>query len=333
MIDTEMLEKLSAEKVPLIEKELRKVLPAEGLPNLHDAAWYHIGTGGKKLRPLLAIVTYESLTNDRIEKILPFAAACDLLHNWILIHDDIEDGDKVRRDKPAVWIKYGLAHGINIGDYLAQKVYELILNSRSYGVDNEKIFKLISAVVDTTVRTAEGQAMDINLRNNDNPTEKDYLDMVVRKTAHYLTISMIGAAIIAGREELIQKLIEFGRNIGPAFQIADDILDLTEGKGRKELGRDIKEGKRSILIVHCLTKCTGEERARLLSMLNKTAEETTDADVDYVSRLFEKYDSIDYARKKADELIAKAKRIADSLPQKLRDILYFFADYSVQRRK
>lgn len=327
------IEKLSAEKVPLIEKELKKVFQENGLPNLHDAIWYHIGTGGKKLRPLLAILTYESLCKDSIEKILPFSAACDILHQWVLVHDDIEDGDRMRRDKPAVWVKYGLAHGINIGDYMAQKVYELILNSKNYGVSNEKIFKLISAVVDTTVKTAEGQTMDINLRSSNEPTEEEYMQMVIGKTAHYMTVPIVGAAIVSDREDLVPKIIEFGRCLGPAFQIADDILDLTEGKGRKEIGRDIKEGKRSILVVHCLFKCTNDEKTKIISILNKSPEETTNEDITYVISLFDKYGSIEYAKNKANELIEKAKSVADEFPEKLRDILYFFADYAVERRK
>src|SRR3990167_2485100 len=217
------IEKLTKEKYHLIDGEMNAVFNGN-IPNLHDAIQYHMGTGGKRLRPLLAILTYEAL-GGRDEKILPFAAACEVLHNWFLVHDDIEDGDKVRRDKPAVWVKYGLAHAINAGDYMAQKVYELILNSRKYGVDEKIVNDLLEAMVQTSIRTAEGQAMDINMRSA-SPSENDYMDMVIGKTAHYLTVPMVGAAILAGRKELIPRLIEFGMQIGPAFQIADDVLDL-----------------------------------------------------------------------------------------------------------
>jgi geranylgeranyl diphosphate synthase type I len=291
-----------------------------------------MAAGGKRLRPLLAIMTYEAL-GGKDDKILPFAAACEVLHNWLLVHDDIEDGDKVRRDKPTVWVKYGLAHGINIGDFMAHKVFELILMSKEKGLSDDVVFRLLKAMTDTALRTSEGQALDMNLRNNINPTEKEYLESAIGKTARYLTVPMIGAAIVSGNDKLIPKLIEFGTYLGPAFQIADDILDLTEGKGRKEIGRDIKEGKRSILVVHCLSKCSKDEKTKLLSILSKPPEQTTDSDVTYVKKLFIKHGSIDYARKKADELTAKAKKTADSFNPKLREILYFFADYAVQRRK
>lgn len=325
------IEKLQKSKGSLIDKILGDVF-AGSVPNLHDAVKYHMGTGGKRLRPLLAITTYEAL-GGKDDKIIPFAAACEVLHNWLLVHDDIEDSDRVRRDKPALWVKYGLAHGINVGDYMAHKVFELILKSKDFGVDNDSVFRLMKAMNDTALRTAEGQAMDINLRQKNNPTEKEYFASVIGKTAHYLTIPMIGAALLSENEKLIPRLVEFGSCLGLAFQITDDLLDLTEGKGRGETGRDIKEGKRTLMVIHCLSKCTKEEKKKLLTILNKTPEKTTDADVKHVKSIFEKYGSIGYARRKADDFTAKAKKTADSFPGKLREILYFFADYAVQRRK
>lgn len=324
--------KIYEQKGHLIDREIERVFPKDGLKNLDDAVWYHLGTGGKRIRPLLAIVTCEALGGD-VDKILPFAASCEILHNWLLVHDDIEDGDKIRRDQDAVWVKYGFAHGINVGDYMAQKVYELILKSKQYGVDDENILKLMDAMLNASLRTAEGQAMDMNLRDNDNPTEDDYMKMVTGKTAHYFTVPMVGGAIVAGREELVDKIIEFGKYSGPAFQIRDDILDLTEGKGRKEIGRDIKEGKRSILAVHCLDKCDKEEKTKLLEILNRGVEDTTDEDVLYAKHLFEKHGSIEYSTKKAEELTEKAKETIKNLPPKLKEVLEFFADYLVKRKK
>jgi geranylgeranyl pyrophosphate synthase len=329
MID---IEKVLKEKGRLIEDELEKVFSGKDIPNLYDAIQYHMGTGGKRLRPVLAIVTCEALGGDS-KKVIPFAAACELLHNWLLIHDDIEDGDRIRRNKPALWVKYGLAHGVNAGDLMSQKVYELILDSRNYGVDDATTFRLIQAMVDTAVRTAEGQAMDINLRNENNPTEEKYMKMIKGKTAYYLTVPMVGGAIIAGASEtVIKKIIKFGEYAGPAFQIADDLLDLTEGKGRGEIGSDIKEGKRSILVTHCISKCGEEEKERLIEILNKPRDETTKEDILWVKSLFEKYGSLEYARKKGEDLIQKAKSVAAELPPEAGNILSFFADFIIKRK-
>jgi len=173
--------------------------------------------------------------------------------------------------------------------------------------------------------------------------------MITGKTAHYLTLPMVGAAVAAGsRQDMINKMIEFGKFIGPAFQITDDVLDLTEGKGRGEIGRDIKEGKRSILVIHCLSKCTKDEKKKIIEILNKSPEKTSSADVEilnkspektssadvaFAKKLFEKYKSIEYARSRAESFAAQAKKIADTMPRNLKEILYFFADYLVKRRK
>lgn len=322
---------LAKEKAALFDSEIEEVFAGD-IPNLHDAIRYHIAEPGKRLRPLLAFLTCEALGGNA-QRVVPFAAACDVLQHWILIHDDIEDGDTVRRGQAAVWVKYGIAHGVNVGDYMSHKVYELILRSKRYGVSDAITQKLLEAMVEAVVRTAEGQAMDINLRGSSNPTEEEYMRMVVGKTAHYMTVPMVGGAIVAGRDDLLQKLIEYGQAVGPAFQITDDLLDLTEGKGRGETGRDIKEGKRSLLVVHCLQNCEPHEREKLLDILNKPVEKTTHEDVLLAKSLFEKHGSVDYAKRRAKECGEEARRIAKQFPPRLAEILIYVADYMEQRKK
>jgi len=308
---------------------MEKAIPREGVRNLNDAVWYHLDSGGKRIRPVLAILTCEALGGD-VRKVLKFAAACEILHNWLLIHDDIEDGDRTRRDKPAVWVKYGVGHGINVGDFMSEKVYDLIINSE---LDEIKKVKLIKEIVETCVKTSEGQTLDMNLRNNNCPSEKSYTKMIELKTAWYLTLPMVGGAIVAGRPELREKIREFGMRAGPAFQIADDLLDLTKGKGRGEIGSDIKEGKRSIIAVHCSSKCNQKERERLFKILNKPREKTGKKDVIFVKKLFEKYHSLDYAKNKAKSLVKESRKITSDLPEKIRNVLDQFAEYLVERKK
>lgn len=325
----ERVERILEEKGKLIEKEIEKVIPREGIPNLNDAVWYHLGSGGKRIRPVLAILTCEVLGGD-VRKVLPFAAACEILHNWLLIHDDIEDGDKVRRGKPAVWVKYGIDHGINVGDFMSEKVYDFIINSE---FDYITKVRLIKEIMETCVKTSEGQAMDMNLRKNNNPSEKDYMKMIELKTAFYLTLPMVGGAIIARRPELTEKIREFGIKIGPAFQMADDLLDLTKGKGRGEIGSDIREGKRSIMVVHCSSRCGQEEKKRMFEILNKPREKTGKRDIIFVKGLLEKHGSLEYAKKKAKSLVEESRRITSGLPENIRNVLDEFAEYLVERKK
>lgn len=323
------VERILKEKGELIEKEIERVIPRKGIRNLNDAVWYHLDSGGKRIRPVLAILTCESLGGD-VNKVLKFAAACELLHNWLLIHDDIQDGDKIRRDKPAVWVKYGIDHGINIGDFMSERVYNLIINS---DIDDNTKLKLISEIVETCSKTAEGQALDMNLRKNNDPKESDYMEMIELKTAWYLTLPMVGGSIIADKPELTGKIKEFGMKAGPAFQMADDLLDLTKGKGRGEIGSDIREGKRSIMVVHCSSKCESKEKNKLFEILNKPREKTSKEDISYIKKLFEKYGSLDYAKNKAKSLIEESKKITKGMPEKLRRILDQFAEYLIERKK
>ncbi|NIO22603.1 MAG: hypothetical protein GTN38_01065 [Candidatus Aenigmarchaeota archaeon] len=325
----ERVEKILGKKGNLIEKEIERVIPKEDIPNLNDAVWYHMGTGGKRIRPVLAIMTCEALGGDT-RRILPFAAACEILHNWLLVHDDIEDGDRIRRDQPAVWVKYGIDHGINVGDYMSEKVYEFVINS---DLDDSKKIRLIKEILDTSVKTAEGQTMDMNLRKNDNPSENDYMRMIEGKTSYYLTLPMVGGAIVSEKPELVDKIRKFGMKVGPAFQIADDLLDLTAGKGRGETGSDIREGKRSIMVVHCSSRCNEEERKKLFKILNKARDKTTREDILSVKTLFEKHGSIEYAKEKAKSLIEESKRITSGMPSELKEILDQFAEYLVERKK
>jgi geranylgeranyl pyrophosphate synthase len=156
--------------------------------------------------------------------------------------------------------------------------------------------------------------------------------MIEMKTAWYLTLPMVGGAIIAGRQDLAGSIKEFGMKVGPAFQIADDLLDLTKGKGRGETGSDIKEGKRSMMVVHCVSRCGEDERKRLFEILDAPRGKTKRGDVEYVRRLFEKYGSLDYARGRARSLVAGSKNISSSLPRELREILDGFAEYLVERK-
>ncbi|MGQ4832845.1 MAG: polyprenyl synthetase family protein [Candidatus Asgardarchaeia archaeon] len=323
------------EKKDLIEKYLDKIMPKDQeTENFYDAMRYAIFIGGKRIRPILSLVATE-LAGGNIDAALPFAAAIEMIHNFTLIHDDIEDGDTTRRNKPAVWVKYGLDNGINIGDGLFTLAYQHILNSDIY--DAEQKLKLLKILTDTTLEICEGQALDMSFRRKDVVTEEDYMRMIFKKTGVLLSAALKGGAIIARTSDpnLIEALEDYGKHIGPAFQIRDDILDLTEGKGREAIGNDIREGKRSLLVIHLLQKCAPEERKKVLEILNKPRDKTTESDVRYIIELMNKYGSIEYAMQKSIELKNKAvnalKNIDDNNIYK--KLLIKLAEFIVYRKK
>ncbi|MFQ5838266.1 MAG: polyprenyl synthetase family protein [Thermoplasmata archaeon] len=314
-----------AEKSSLIDQELASFLERAGdVPNLHEGITYAMGLDiqerkkrGKRLRPVLCLLTCESLGGD-VYRATPFAMACEMLHNFLLVHDDIEDEDVKRRGRDSVWVRFGRDHGINIGDYMFAQTYELVLTSLERGVETSKVLRLVDLVTQTVEKTGEGQAMDISARRSREATFEDYMKVVTAKTGFYLAAPLIGGAVLADASpEIVDVLRSLGDKIGPIFQIADDIIDLTEGKGRGERGSDIKEGKRSFLVVFVAHRCTPSEREEMFRILDRPRAEVTQEEVEWVIDLFEGYKAVEAARSKGEELMAEAQSLLKRLPTPL----------------
>jgi geranylgeranyl pyrophosphate synthase len=314
-----------------IECELDAVFPADRNHHLNCAIRYHLATGGKRIRPVLALLTCEQLGGDP-ERALPFAVSAEILHNMFLLHDDIEDGDRVRRDKATVWVEYGVGNAVNCGDYMLARAYRVLIDAYARTPLGAPLIDLFTFVLE---RTIEGQALDINTRGSENLTVDEYLNMVELKTGHYLGFTMTGGAIIAqATQEVRDRLARVGRLLGPAFQIRDDIIDLTEGKGRGgEIGCDIREGKPSMLLAAALPHCNAGEKAELVGILRKPREQTTEEDVRRAIGIFKKYNAIGFAQKFADDLVAQALRIVDQIPFKEPETFRSFARFISARKR
>jgi len=314
---------------PVIEAFLTEKEPIE---NLTDGVFYSIEAGGKKIRPFLCYEVCRHLRGD-VDKVVPFAAVMEIMHNWILIHDDIQDGDTFRRNKPTIWAKYGVPHAINIGDFLQNKVYQITIEEGKKILDNTKILKILNLISETIIYTTQGQALDINLRNDDSPTLEKYIRSVMLKAGYYLACPMIVGAIVADADDsIIETITHFGKYIGPAFQIRDDLIDLTTGKGRNYvIGNDIREGKRTLIVIHTLSNCSQKEKQSLINILNKDRSEVIREEVDWTIELFKKSSSIDYAENYAQSLIEKAKNETGSLPSDLSAFLKEIAEFMIKR--
>ena len=194
--------------------------------------------------------------------------------------------------------------------------------------------RLVDLFLSTYERTVAGQALDINSRCEARFTIEDYLRMVTLKTGHYLVLGMVGGAIIAGAPEAtLECLRQLGESLGPAFQIRDDILDLTAVKGRGGVsGSDIREGKASILYAHALAHSSPAEGERLLAVMRKPREETTDADVAAVLGLYGQCGSIAFAQQTADQLIREAQVALDALPVEQQRVFRELVTYIAERK-
>jgi len=316
----EDIKKILTEIKPLIDGEIEKHIPRKGEPQvLFDGCWKYFDYGGKRHRPALIALSCEAL-NGKIEDTIIAGAALEIAHTFLLIHDDIEDFSETRRGNPCLHVTYGTPHAINMGDYLHIKIYETLLSGKgSWGT--EKTLKIIELITEMLKITGEGQAMEIDQRDKDlsEATMEWYEKMSLSKTGYYSggTPCAIGAIIANGTEEQIGTLKDFGFAIGVAFQIQDDILNLTmseeevkvaPGTGGggygKDFAGDLKEGKRTLILVHAFQDASEEEKNRMRELIGKkdiTLEEKKE-----VIEIMNKLGSIDYAKRYARKMMEDA---------------------------
>ncbi|MDD5616795.1 MAG: polyprenyl synthetase family protein [Candidatus Methanoperedens sp.] len=270
---------------------------------------------GKGIRPALCLAAAASVGGD-YNKAIDTGAAIELLHNAFLIKDDIVDQSLYRRGDLTLNRKYGLALAANAGD--AVKILSmspLIDNLGSIGV--QKSLQVILEIQEMARRSVEGQIMELTYvkQNRTDLKPRDYFRLCENKTCWYTVITPVRTGLIIGSEhatpEQLDTFTRFGLNIGLAFQITDDTLNLTASQKLygKEIKGDILEGKRTLILIHLLNSCTSHERKRIRRILKTPRDNKTDSDVAYVEELMQKYYSIEYAEKIALSLAIKAERI------------------------
>jgi len=334
----EAITKILTEIKTLIDEEMAKHIPKEGKPQvLFDACWDFIGAGGKKLRPALIATACETLGGNPQETV-PAGASLEIAHNFLLIHDDIEDFSELRRGHPCLHVKYGIPQAVNVGDYLFAKSVEVCLSGeRVWGPTKMK--KVLDLMTEMYVTTAEGQAAEIDAREQDisEATMEWYEKMALRKTGYYTggTPCAIGAVIAGGSESQVKTLKEFGFAIGVAFQIQDDILNVTSTKGGgygKDFAGDIMEGKRTLLVVHLFAHANQKEKKELMALIGK--KDISLKEKMKVIALMRKYGSIKYAADYAKRMVEKTTRLIRKRikPTEGRKKLEVIADFFINRQ-
>ena len=242
----------------------------------------HLETGGKRLRARLALSATSALNGDT-DSALYWAAAVELLHNATLIHDDIQDGDRIRRGKPTTWVNHGRAQAINAGDLMLMLPFLALSNMD--GSDNIR-WKLSKKLAEQAAKTVRGQVEELDIVKDQNLTRERYFRSVQGKTGGFFSLPIEGAALIAGiEEEDAAKLGACFLDLGVMFQLQDDVLDLYGDKGRKQVGADIYEGKPSILVFHHLNSHP-EDHDYIWGILSKERDETTANEVQELIGLF-----------------------------------------------
>ncbi len=293
---------------PAIDEEMRKVLADRDLP-LYDMLRYHLGwadTGGrplksdagKALRPTLCLLACRAVGGD-LTMALPAAAAIELLHNYSLIHDDIQDDDRERHHRPTVWAVWGKPQAINAGTAMRILANFSLAGLSERGVSLEKQVRVQRLLDEATLRIIEGQYRDISFEDSERVTVQDYLKMISDKTAALIAGALQAGAMLGTEDErLISRFGELGENLGMAFQVRDDILGVwgNHAETGKPLGNDIRRRKKTLPVLYAIENARDGQRARLASAFSQVI-----IDERSVTRVVEVLDEV-YARAAAAEM-------------------------------
>jgi geranylgeranyl diphosphate synthase type I len=352
------IEKFLEEKAPLVDKTIEKYIPRKFTKNavlfkvnpprhsynvetlnraIAEPIWEILDRGGKRWRPALFLLICEALGKNP-DSYLDFAIIPEVIHNGTLIIDDIEDASELRRGKPCTYKIYGVDIAVNAGNTMYYLPL-LPLMEKKTEIPPEKLRDLYEVYVKEMINLSMGQAMDIawhrGIANADELDEEDYLQMCAYKTGTLARMAAKLAAVLAGaNRELVEKLGHFAGSIGVAFQMQDDVLDLTgkefaEKKGGR--GQDITEGKRTLMVIHTMKVANKVDERRLIQILNMHTSEQTLRD-EAIS-VMQKYNAIDHVRRTAARIVEENWKEAEKLlpASEAKEKLRAFAEFLIKR--
>ncbi|PGF17793.1 phosphoesterase [Natrinema sp. CBA1119] len=328
----------------LVNDAIPEELPIQRPERLYEASRYLLDAGGKRLRPTVLLTTAEALTDtDPLSAayrsfapldesgpvdVMAAAVSVEVIQSFTLIHDDIMDDDDLRRGVPAVHKEYDLETAILAGDTLYSKAFEIMLET---GAESDRIVDALSVLATTCTDICEGQSLDVTFEQRADVTPDEYLEMVEQKTAVlYAASACLPAILLGADDETIDELYGYGLDIGRAFQIQDDVLDLTvpsEELG-KQRGSDLVENKQTLITVHAREQ--GVDIDGLVD--TDDVDAVTEAEIDEAVAELEAAGSITYANETAQELVEQGKERLEVLPDnEARELLCEIAHYLIER--
>lgn len=339
MSSSDRVESAITERREIVNEAITEQLPVQKPERLYAASRYLLDAGGKRLRPTILLLTAEaisevepgdagyrefpSLSGDDVD-VLSAAVSIEVIQSFTLIHDDIMDDDDLRRGVPAVHREYDLETAILAGDTLYSKAFEYMLDT---GAPADRSVEALDELATTCTEICEGQALDVDFENRGDVTTEEYLEMVEFKTAVlYAAAASIPAILLGSDADTVDALHGYGLDIGRAFQIQDDLLDLTASSDTlgKQRGSDLIEGKRTIITLHA--------RDQGIDVDTLVSEDPTEAEIEAAVGTLEDAGSIDFAREMAQDLVESGKERLEVLPEgEARELLEAIANYLVER--
>ncbi|MBU0586273.1 polyprenyl synthetase family protein [Candidatus Micrarchaeota archaeon] len=315
-----------------VEKEMKLLIPKEP-KEVYGMLEEYIFRGGKRIRPAMLMLCFRALGGKEKKNAVKAGAIIELFHNFTLMHDDIEDDSQFRRGKPTLHISHGLPIALNSGDALYTNIWNHLLNSLT---NHEKTAKLASISGRAFQKVVEGQGIELEWHRTKkvDMSEQDYYTMVGGKTGALMGASCDAGAFLAGADDSTRaKFKNFGESLGIAFQIQDDLLNLVGDfkTYKKEIGGDITEGKRTLMVIHALAHSPESEKKKLIQIINSGTREKKK--LDEAISIMEESGSIDYARNKAKQFVKEASSFLEKLPSsKEKESMIGISNYVINRQ-
>jgi len=309
-----------------INKILSFALKNRNPISLYEPGSYILNSGGKRLRPLLVLLSVKAV-GGKINDAYNAAAAVEMLHNFTLVHDDIMDNADKRRGRLTLHKKYDHNTAILAGDSLLSIAYEFILKDCD---GNAK--EVISSFTQGLIEVCEGQSLDTDFELRKNVSLSEYILMIKKKTAAMAEMCCrIGALLGGGTKTQVNALGNYGLNLGIAFQIQDDLLDISadEKEFGKTIGGDLVEGKKTFLFLEALEKSKGEDRKKLLKVIERKGIRKNQ--ILTYKMVYEKLGVLDDARREIKGYTHKALRSINSLNEENKKIFKWLADSLIHR--
>lgn len=303
--------------VPDIEQTIQTALDVAS-PFIRGMVGYHFGwldqefksvnfRKGKFLRPTFCLLTFEALQAS-YQSALPVAACLELIHNFSLVHDDIEDGDTERHGRPTVWAIWGKPLAINTGDFLYTLALKCLFQLDVTYFGPEPIFKAQQLINQACLALTRGQDLDLRFEQLQDVTVEMYLEMVRGKTAALLEASIVSGAILGTDNAVtINHYRDFARNIGVAFQIRDDILGIwgDSAETGKSIDNDLRRKKKTLPVIYALSQLTGPRLGRLQKIYADSTPMTGDQ-IEFARECLQRVDAFNYTQGMVDTFVEKS---------------------------
>jgi octaprenyl-diphosphate synthase len=315
---------LLREDLSAIEREFGRdtVSDVEAITEIGE---YLRGGGGKRIRPMLLLLS-SRLFSYQGRGAIKLGAVVEIIHTATLVHDDIIDEAQIRRGRPAANTQWGNSKCVLAGDWLYMQAFKIALQERN--------FRILDTLIELTQQMVEGELLQMEKLGKLIPLD-EYFDLIYRKTACLFSVCMRMGAILGGATpEQEQNLAQYGRDLGMAFQIVDDVLDLTASEDvlGKPVASDLREGKVTMAVIHALERCTAKERQKISTVIRDRAfNGVTHGDI---LEILNRYGSIDVAHARALQYATLARNAICNFPAvEAKRALLWAPDFVVDREK